>query len=52
MPVAIAFDQADLGEVCGTLAGDDTILLVAREPFTGSEVAEICRSLSSKEAHA
>ncbi len=52
MPVAIAFDHADLGEVCGTVAGDDTILLVAREPFTGSEVAEICRSLSSKEAHA
>ena len=36
----------------GTLAGDDTILLVAREPFTGSEVAEICRPPSSKEAHA
>jgi transcriptional regulator of arginine metabolism len=52
MPVAIAFDQADLGEVCGTVAGDDTILLVAREPFTGSEVADICRSLSVKEAHA
>ena len=52
MPVAIAFDHADLGEVCGTVAGDDTILLVAREPFTGSDVAEICRSLSAKEAHA
>jgi transcriptional regulator of arginine metabolism len=49
MPVAIAFDQADLGEVCGTLAGDDTILLVAREPYSGSEVAQICRSLSANE---
>jgi transcriptional regulator of arginine metabolism len=52
MPVAIAFDQADLSEVCGTVAGDDTILLVAREPYTGSAVAEICRSLSSKEPDA
>jgi transcriptional regulator of arginine metabolism len=52
MPVAIAFDQADLNEVCGTVAGDDTILLVAREPYSGSDVADVCRSLSTKEAHA
>ena len=47
MPVAIAFDQADLNEVCGTVAGDDTILLVAREPHTGGDVADVCRSLAA-----
>jgi transcriptional regulator of arginine metabolism len=45
MPVARAFDIADLPEVAGTIGGDDTILLVAREPGTGSELAELCVQL-------
>ena len=45
MPVARAFDQADLNEVCGTIGGDDTILLIAREPATGSDLAALCRDL-------
>ena len=45
MPVARAFDQADLGEVCGTIGGDDTILLIAREPASGRSLADLCRSL-------
>jgi transcriptional regulator of arginine metabolism len=45
MPVARAFDQADMNEVCGTIGGDDTILLIAREPTTGADLAELCRRL-------
>ena len=47
MPVARAFDIADLAEVAGTIGGDDTILLVAREPGTGSDLAELCVQLQS-----
>lgn len=47
MPVARAFDIADLPEVAGTIGGDDTILLVAREPGTGSDLAELCVHLQS-----
>ena len=50
MPVAKAFDLADLDEVAGTVAGDDTILLVAREPTTGRELAALCRRLAGAEA--
>ena len=45
MPVASAFDNADLPQVAGTVGGDDTILLVAREPHTGHDLLELCRSL-------
>lgn len=48
MPVARAFDQADLNEVCGTIGGDDTILLIAREPATGSDLASLCRRLRAE----
>jgi transcriptional regulator of arginine metabolism len=47
MPVARAFDVADLPEVAGTIGGDDTILLVAREPGTGSDLADLCVTLQS-----
>ncbi len=51
MPVARAFDQADLTEVCGTIGGDDTILLIAREPAVGTVIASLCRSLQHREVH-
>jgi transcriptional regulator of arginine metabolism len=51
MPVARAFDQADMNEVCGTIGGDDTILLISREPLTGADLAELCRTLQAREAH-
>jgi transcriptional regulator of arginine metabolism len=47
MPVARAFDIADLPEVAGTIGGDDTILLIAREPGTGSDLSELCVQLQS-----
>jgi transcriptional regulator of arginine metabolism len=49
MPVARAFDQADLTEVCGTIGGDDTILLIAREPAVGTDLAELCQTLQQRE---
>jgi transcriptional regulator of arginine metabolism len=44
--LASALDRAALHEVVGTIAGDDTILVVAREPMTGAELAERIASLS------
>jgi transcriptional regulator of arginine metabolism len=38
--LASAIDRAALHEVVGTIAGDDTILVIAREPLTGSELAD------------
>jgi transcriptional regulator of arginine metabolism len=37
--LASAFDRAALHDVVGTIAGDDTIMVVAREPLTGTELA-------------
>ena len=37
--VASAIDRAGLRDVVGTIAGDDTILVVAREPLSGAELA-------------
>jgi transcriptional regulator of arginine metabolism len=37
--LASAIDRAALREVVGTVAGDDTILVVAREPMTGAQLA-------------
>ena len=37
--LASAIDRAALPEVVGTIAGDDTILVIAREPMTGAQVA-------------
>jgi transcriptional regulator of arginine metabolism len=43
--VAGVVDRAGLHEVVGTIAGDDTILVVAREPLTGAELAARLRTL-------
>ena len=37
--LASAIDRAALPYVVGTVAGDDTIFVVAREPMTGAELA-------------
>ena len=37
--LALAIDRAALPWVVGTIAGDDTILVVARDPMTGAELA-------------
>jgi transcriptional regulator of arginine metabolism len=38
--LASALDRAALHDVVGTIAGDDTIFVVAREPLTGADLAE------------
>ena len=37
--LASALDRANLPDVLGTIAGDDTIFVVARDPVSGAEVA-------------
>ena len=40
-PLADAIDAAGLAEVAGTVAGDNTVFVAAREGISGSEVAEL-----------
>ncbi|MFT4989074.1 MAG: transcriptional regulator of arginine metabolism [Acidimicrobiales bacterium] len=42
--VASAIDRSGLDEVLGTVAGDDTLFVVAAQGFTGEAVAELFRS--------
>jgi transcriptional regulator of arginine metabolism len=49
-PVALAFDHAGFPEVAGTLAGDDTLLLVAREPRTGRDLLDLVTRLREEPA--
>ncbi|PRC43938.1 arginine repressor [Mycobacterium sp. ITM-2017-0098] len=44
--LASAIDRAALPYVVGTIAGDDTVLLVAREPMSGAELAVTVENLS------
>jgi transcriptional regulator of arginine metabolism len=43
--LASAIDRAALPQVVGTVAGDDTILVVAREPMTGAELARMFENI-------
>jgi transcriptional regulator of arginine metabolism len=43
--LASALDRAALHEVVGTIAGDDTLLVVAREPLSGAELVALLREL-------
>jgi len=45
--LASAIDRAALPYVVGTIAGDDTILVVAREPMTGADLAATLETLNS-----
>src|SRR5258707_3674055 len=47
--LASAMDRSALPYVVGTVAGDDTILVVAREPMTGAELAVKLESIRQKE---
>jgi len=47
--LASALDRANLDDVVGTIAGDDTIFVVAREPMTGSGLAERLASLARRQ---
>jgi transcriptional regulator of arginine metabolism len=43
--LASSIDRASLPYVVGTIAGDDTVLVVAREPMTGGELAHTFENL-------
>ncbi|MDT7619004.1 MAG: transcriptional regulator of arginine metabolism [Pseudonocardiales bacterium] len=43
--LASALDRAALHDVVGTIAGDDTLMVVAREPLTGAELVAQLREL-------
>ena len=49
-PVAFAFDNAAFPEIAGTIAGDDTLALIAREPHTGRDLIALIERLQ-KEHH-
>lgn len=44
--LASAIDRASLPQVVGTIAGDDTIFVVARDPVTGEEIARMLEDLA------
>ncbi len=46
--LASALDRASLNEIVGTIAGDDTILVIAREPLTGSDIADRLEKLARR----
>jgi transcriptional regulator of arginine metabolism len=48
--LASALDRAALHDVVGTIAGDDTLMVVAREPLTGAELAARLQSLRNEGA--
>jgi transcriptional regulator of arginine metabolism len=45
--LASALDRSALTDVVGTIAGDDTIMVVAREPRTGAELADRIMALAA-----
>lgn len=46
--LASAVDRSGLTEVIGTIAGDDTVLLVSRDPVGGAALAELVRELARR----
>jgi transcriptional regulator of arginine metabolism len=48
--LASAFDKADLHEVLGTIAGDDTVLVIGREPTGGEALARRFLSMATPDS--
>ncbi|NHD16809.1 MULTISPECIES: arginine repressor [Actinopolyspora] len=48
--LASAIDRSAMEEVAGTIAGDDTLMVVARDPLTGGELAERLRELAAQQS--
>ncbi|MQA63346.1 MAG: arginine repressor [Actinophytocola sp.] len=44
--LASAIDRAALAEVLGTIAGDDTVMVIARDPIGGDALARLLTALS------
>ena len=47
--LASALDRANLDDVVGTIAGDDTIFVMAREPVGGAELAHRLAALARRQ---
>ncbi|WP_110205829.1 arginine repressor [Nocardioides daejeonensis] len=45
--LASAFDKAELSDVLGTIAGDDTVLLIGRDPYGGEALAQRFTALAN-----
>ncbi|HEX4704812.1 MAG TPA: arginine repressor [Pseudonocardiaceae bacterium] len=48
--LASAIDRAALHEVVGTIAGDDTVMVIAREPISGIELADRFTTMAGRPA--
>ncbi len=48
--LASAFDKADLGDVLGTIAGDDTLLVIGRDPLGGDALVQRFLDLANDHA--
>jgi len=46
--LASALDRGDLDSVIGTVAGDDTVLVITRDPSGGAQVAEQLKELAGQ----
>jgi len=46
--LASAIDRAALEEVVGSIAGDDTVAVIAREPLTGKDLADRFAALAQR----
>jgi transcriptional regulator of arginine metabolism len=49
--LASALDKAELGNVLGTIAGDDTVLVISREPGGGEPLAQRLLDLANGNDH-
>jgi transcriptional regulator of arginine metabolism len=47
--LASALDKAELGSVLGTIAGDDTVMVISREPLGGDALARRLLALANGE---
>jgi transcriptional regulator of arginine metabolism len=49
--LASALDRAALADVVGTIAGDDTVMVIARDPTGGAALAARLLDLATPAAH-
>ncbi|HEY6933665.1 MAG TPA: arginine repressor [Marmoricola sp.] len=47
--LASSMDKAELGDVLGTIAGDDTVLVISRDPVGGQALARRFLALANRE---
>jgi transcriptional regulator of arginine metabolism len=49
--LASAFDKAEIGDILGTIAGDDTVLVIGRDPQGGDALAQRFLDLANDPHH-